>query len=194
MSAAKVVATSAVAVMVDVVAVADPMADRKAAPAVKPGRKVVQMVALKAVAASAVSAALSRAVSSATINGLRAKSSASHAHRVSHVNPEKAAAKSVRAVNVVSAVNEAVSSAHRWMPPSKTLPWPTKQRWQQRWVVQPWKLAKKPHAANVVNVVVSAVAAMTAVVNHAMSPVLNNAKRVKTSPMQRPPGQQLART
>lgn len=92
-------ATSAVAVMADALAVlADQRADQKAAPALKPGQTLVP----KGVAVSAVSAALSRTLSNAAINALKAKSSASHAHRVSHVNP----------VKVVVAIAQGVSAAN----------------------------------------------------------------------------------
>lgn len=101
-------ATSAVAVMADALAVvADQRADRKAAPALKPGQKLV----LKAVAASAVSAALSRTLSNAAINALKAKSSASHAHRVSHVNPVKVVVAIAQGVSAAS-VQSVVSARH----------------------------------------------------------------------------------
>ena len=168
-------ATSAVAVMADAVAVADQMADRKAALAVKPGQKVV----LRDVVASAVSAAPSHevnnvlinaatnVVNSAAINALKAKSSASHAH---HANLEKVVAPSAQGVNVVSAPS--VVTARRVMPQSKTSPWPTRPRWQRQRAALQLETSRigltAVHAHNAVNAMAGAMTAAASAKTQAM--------------------------
>ena len=175
MKAAATDATSAVAVMADAVAVADQMADRKAALAVKPGQKVV----LRDVVASAVSAAPSHevnnvlinaatnVVNSAAINALKAKSSASHAH---HANLEKVAAPSAQGVNVVSAPS--VVTARRVMPQSKTSPWPTRPRWQRQQAALQLETSRNGltavHAHNAVNAMAGAMTAAASAKTQAM--------------------------
>lgn len=160
--------------------------------AMKAVRKAEAMSALTAVTNSATRsrATLSRVannemsseVSSAVNNEARAKSSASHAPRVSHV---KVAAPSAHAVSAANAMNGAVSSARQWMPPSRILPWPTRPPWQRPWAARHWMLAKMPRAVNVVNVV----AATTAALSHAV----NHVKIARPSVMQ-PPNQQQVST
>ena len=144
---------------------------------------------------SAVSNATNNAASSVLNSDLKAKSSASSAHRARRVNQAvRALAQSAHAVNEAI---EVASNAQRWTPPSKTLPWPTKPQWLRRWAARRWAaktLAKKHRAVSAVSAQVNAVAAMTAVVNHAMSRVLSNVKTAKTSPTQQLPSQPLAWT
>ena len=120
--------------------------------------------ARKAAAMNGANAALSSAVqsrvaSNAMNNGWTARSHANHAHRVSHVNRAKVAAKSAHAVNVVSATPNRDQSV---MPPSRTLPWPTRLRWQPRWAAQRLTQTRKPHA---VSVDAATTAAMSRVMN-----------------------------
>ena len=121
-----------------------------------------------------------------------------NAHRARHVRHVNLAVRAL--AKSAPAANEAIevaSNAQRWTPPSKTLPWPTKPRWLQRWAARRWAaktLAKMHHAVSAVSAQVNVVAAMTAVVNHAMSRVLSNVKTAKTSPTQQLPSQPLAWT
>ena len=156
----------------------------------KAARKAETMSALSAVTnrATRSRATLSRVannemsseVSSAVNNEAKAKSSASHAHRVSYV---KVVAPSAHAVSAANAMNGAVSSARQWMPPSRILPWPTRQPWQRPWAARHRMPAKTPRAVNVV----SAVAATTAALSHAV----NHVKIARPSAMQPPDLQQV---
>ena len=145
--------------------------------AVKVAPKIAMKVALRAEAMSALNAVTSRAarssvtrsrvksnvsgnaMSSAVNNEAKARSSASHAHRVNHV---KVAAKSAHAVSAANAMSETVSSAHRWTPRSRILPWLTRPLWPRPWAARPPTLRQMPRAVNVV----SAVAATTNVLHH----------------------------
>ena len=127
-------------------------------------------------------AALSRVLSSAVNNVLTQdpiiESSVMHARRVSRVKavvktahaasavsaPTEAAREVVREVvigGVIAAVTEATSSAHQWTRLSKTLPWPTRPRWQLPWAARRSTLDMMRHAASVVSVVAAATAAAT---------------------------------
>lgn len=125
---------------------------------------------------SATSNAMSSAVNHAA--RARARSSASHAHHVSRV---KVVVLSAHAVSAANAMNEAMSSAHRWTPLSRTLLWPTRPPWLRPWAQRHQMLARMPRAVSVANVVVATTA------------VLNRVKIARTSVM-RPPSQQPART
>ena len=75
----------------------------------------VARVDQKSKATNAESAVPSHAAINAPINaenkGAKARSHASHAHRVSRANPAKAVAKSARAVTAMSAATKALNSA-----------------------------------------------------------------------------------
>lgn len=189
MRAVKLVATPIVTPGASVVAVMAAVAAVLEASAVtvrKAGQKVavnnVQRADPKGAQASAVNAAQTSAVTSnaasnavnnvatcAVNNDLKARSSASHAHRVSRVNRAKAAGQSAHAVSAANAASEAAISARQWTPPSKTLPWPTKPPWLQPWAAQLPTQAKKRHAANAKIVVQGAVVETNAAMNHAAS-------------------------
>jgi hypothetical protein len=115
--------------------------------------------------------AMSNAASSAVNNAARVRSRASHAHRVSR---GKVAVLSAHAVSAANETNEAMSSALRWTPLSRTLHWLTRPPWLRLWAQRHQMLARMPRAVSVAN----AVAAMTAVLNHA--------KIVRTSVMRSP--------
>ena len=179
---------SAVAVMADGVAEAAmsaviaqkvaPMAARKAVP--KAGEMSDANAAPTSVALShGVSSAMSNAANCAENHEAKAKSSASHAHRVSHVshvNPAKVAARSAHAVNVASAA----SHAHPWMPQSRTLPSPTRPQWLRLWAAQRQMQARKPRAVSGQNVATEAVAT-SAVMNHRANRAGNPEQNVRTS-------------
>ena len=145
-------------------------------------------------ATNVVNAAPSRAANNAQTNAMisavnkemKARSSASHAHRASHV---KALARSAHAVNVANAQSEAMSSARQWMPLSKTSHWPTRPRWLRPWAAQLLTLARKHHAESAENGVANAVAATNAVMNHRANHVQNHEQIARTLQMHRPPGQ-----
>lgn len=185
MRAVKLVATPIVTPGASVVAAMAAVAAVLEASAVtvrKAGQKVavnnVQRAEPKGAQASAVNAAQTSAVTSnaqnnaatcAVNNDLKARSSASHAHRVSRVNRAKAAGQSAHAVSAANAASEAAISARQWTPPSKTLPWPTKPPWLRPWAAQLPTQAKKRHAVNAKIVVQGAVVEANAAMNHAAS-------------------------
>lgn len=164
-------ATNAVAVMADAVAVAVLMAEQKAAQAVKVVLTDVQKVALraglKAEAANAVSAALSRVVnsalnsvkSSAANHAVKARSSASHAHRAKHASLEKAAALSAQGVNAASA--RSAATVPRVMPPSKISRYPTRLPWQRQRAALPLVLIRTGQMTERAHSAVNAMAGAT---------------------------------
>lgn len=200
-SAAKAEATdvtNGVAVMADAVAVAVLTQDQRLAHQVTSGRKGAQRdaqkVARMAGAVSAASAARNRAVNSAANNdrssAVRARSSVSHAHRVSHANPEKADALNARGVNAASAPNAAASAPHA-MPQSKTLPWPTRPQWQRRQAALRRAVSKtEPTAAHVQRAVNAMADATTGAANARMRAMLHLQSSLPT-PMQRRSQQQV---
>ncbi len=125
-----------------------------------------------------VSSAMSNAANYAENHEAKARSSASHAHRVNPVNPAKVAARSARAVNAANAA----SSARPWMPRSRTLPWPTRLRWQRLWAAQRQMQARKRLAVSGENVATGA-AATSAVMNHRVNRAGNPEQNVRTSAM-----------
>ena len=107
--------------------------------------------------AATMAVALNNATRSNAVNSeVRAKSSASNAHRASRVKVREQSA------HAVSAANAAASSAHRWMLLSKILHWPTRQPWLQPWAARQATRVQMPCAVNAV----SAVGAMTVAMNH----------------------------
>lgn len=153
-------------------------------------RKAVQMAGemsdanaapTSAVRSHGVSSAMSNAANHVENHEAKAKSSASHAHRVNHVNPAKVAARSARAVN-------AASNARPWMPLSRTLPWPTRLRWQRLWAALRQMQARKLLAVSGENVATGAVAT-SAVMNHRVNRAGNPEQNVRTSATPRQPTQ-----
>jgi hypothetical protein len=155
-------AANAVAVMAAVAAAPEASAVTVRKVAAKAGQRAALRAGQRVEATSAVNVVLISVANNVVNNAVRARRRVSNAHRASRVNHAKAVARSAHAVNAVS---EAVSRAHRLMPPSKTLHWPTKPLWLRPWAAGQQTRARKPHAVSVA----IAVAAMTAGVSHAQS-------------------------
>lgn len=123
-----------------------------------------RMVAAKVAVRFVQTAEVMIALNAATINATRSRETVSpvasseararsHAHLVSHVKAD------ARSAHVANAMNEALSSAQRQTPRSKTLPRLTRLPWLRPWVARQPTVRKMHRAVIVVN----AVAATTVV-------------------------------
>ena len=192
--AAAVVATSAATARKDAMSAAKVVRKvGQTAGGVSVGGAALNLAALSRAANNVQISAMSSAMISAVTSEMKARSRASHAHRVNLVNLAKAIVRNAHAANAVSAT---LSRAPQSMPLSKTSPWPTRLPWLRPWAVRRKTPTRKPRAVSVVNVVVSAVAATSAVMNRRANHVLNHVQsleqiaRTCTTPL--PPSHQWA--